>query len=115
MIDITATNSTQNTFVPITRFYHGEGEADKIFDEVKEAGYKIVVKNDTPACVLIAPEIYQEMIEMLVDQHLLELAEERERNRTEKTIPADEVYKKFRIVPNESDDDIPMEYGVDFE
>ena len=64
-----------DALVPITRF--NRGEANKIFDEVRETGCKVVVKNNAPACVLLTPERYQEMIEMIEDQYLLALAEER--------------------------------------
>jgi PHD/YefM family antitoxin component YafN of YafNO toxin-antitoxin module len=69
-----------DALIPISRF--NKGEASKIFDEVRLSGYKIVVKNNVPACVLITPERYQEMVDMIEDQYLLELAEERERNST---------------------------------
>jgi PHD/YefM family antitoxin component YafN of YafNO toxin-antitoxin module len=72
------TSSTLDALIPITRF--NRGEANKIFDEVEAAGYKIVVKNNVPACVLISPEKYKEMIEMFEDHHLFALAKERERN-----------------------------------
>ncbi|HBN86090.1 MAG TPA: prevent-host-death protein, partial [Clostridiales bacterium] len=45
---------TINSIVPISRF--NKGEANKIFDEVKQSGFKIVMKNNTPACILISPE-----------------------------------------------------------
>ena len=64
-----------DTLVPISRF--NKGEASKIFDEIKDTGYKIVVKNNIPACVMLTPERYQEMIEMIEDLYLIELAEER--------------------------------------
>ena len=37
------------TMIPITRF--NKGEANKIFDEVQRTGTKIVMKNNSPACV----------------------------------------------------------------
>ena len=64
-----------DTLVPISRF--NKGEANKIFDEVKESGCKIVLKNNVPTCVLITPEKYQEMLELIENQHLLALANER--------------------------------------
>ena len=61
--------------VPITRF--NKGEASKIFDEVQHSGTKIVMKNNRPACVLISPERYETLIEMLSDSLLLAEAERR--------------------------------------
>ena len=52
-------NNLLDTFVPISRF--NRGEANKIFDEVKETGYKVVVKNNIPICVLLSPERYREI------------------------------------------------------
>ena len=61
--------------IPITRF--NRGEANKIFNEVKESGCKIVMKNNTPTCVLLAPERFKAMADMIEDQLLLAVAEER--------------------------------------
>jgi len=52
-----------DAFVPITRF--NRGEAGKIFAEVRESGYKIVVKNNVPICVMVTPEWYQEMMDKI--------------------------------------------------
>ena len=59
-----------NTIVPISRF--NKGEANKIFDEVKKSGSKIVVKNNIPTCVLITPEKYEEMINAMKDLDISE-------------------------------------------
>ena len=61
--------------VPITRF--NKGEANKIFDEVQSTGTKIVMKNNRPACVLVSPEQYESLIEMLSDYLLLAEADRR--------------------------------------
>lgn len=63
------------SIVPITRF--NKGEASKIFDEVNERGMKIVLKNNTPACVLLNPDKYESMIEALEDYALYFEAERR--------------------------------------
>lgn len=67
-----------NSIVPISRF--NKGEAGKIFDEVDECGIKVVVKNNKPACVLLSPDKYEELMELLEDQELLALAEKRMKN-----------------------------------
>ena len=61
--------------VPITRF--NKGEANKIFDEVQSTGTKIVMKNNRPACVLVSPEQYESLIELLSDYLLLAEADRR--------------------------------------
>jgi len=68
--------------VPITRF--NRGEASKIFDEVRESGCKVVVKNNIPACVMLAPEKFKEIINMIEDQALLAVAEARVEYKSEK-------------------------------
>ncbi|MBW9158004.1 type II toxin-antitoxin system Phd/YefM family antitoxin [Clostridium sp. FP2] len=64
--------------VPISRF--NKGEAGKIFDEVKSGGFKIVVKNNVPTCVLITPEKYQELMEKVEEYNLLTVAVKRMEN-----------------------------------
>jgi PHD/YefM family antitoxin component YafN of YafNO toxin-antitoxin module len=64
-----------NSIVPITRF--NRGEANKIFDEVSENGVKIVLKNNSPACVLVNPSRYEAMVEALEDYALFFEAEKR--------------------------------------
>ena len=64
-----------DTVVPITRF--NRGEASKIFDEVKEIGCKVVVKNNIPTCIMLAPEKFKAMVDMIEDQALLAVAEAR--------------------------------------
>ena len=78
-----------DALIPISRF--NKGEASKIFDEVRSSGFKVVVKNDAPACVLLTPERYQEIIDMLDDQYLLAVAEERLKNDNGVTYSFDEI------------------------
>ncbi|EMQ1359254.1 type II toxin-antitoxin system Phd/YefM family antitoxin [Clostridioides difficile] len=85
-----------NTIVPISRF--NKGEANKIFDEVKQSGSKIVVKNNVPTCVLITPEKYEEMINVIEDYKLLLEAEKRMHNINEKDlISQSEIMKDLDI------------------
>jgi len=109
MIDMMAPKRTLDALVPITRF--NRGEAGKIFDEVRESGYKIVVKNNTPTCVLLTPERYEKMMEMIIDQYLYELAEEREKNGTSKTYTFVEILEKDGLTFDELDamEDVELE------
>lgn len=50
-----------NQIVPISRF--NRGEAKSVFEEVQKDGPKVVMRNNTPLCVLISPEDYTELIE----------------------------------------------------
>jgi len=112
MVNAMSISGMLDALVPISRF--NKGEANKIFDEVRESGCKIVVKNNTPACVLLTPELYQEMASMIEDQYLLELAEERLKNDTGVAYTQEELMAEDGITYTELED-IPMEYGVDFE
>jgi len=71
----TSVKSIMDAIVPISRF--NRGEANKIFEEVSEYGCKIVLKNNTPACVLLQPERYEAMVQALEDYALFFEAEKR--------------------------------------
>lgn len=47
------------------------------FDEVKRYGAKVVMKNNTPECVLLSPEEYIRLLDELNDARLLNCAAER--------------------------------------
>ena len=85
-----------NAVVPISRF--NKGEANKIFDEVDSAGYKIVFKNNKPTCVLLSPERYTEIIEAL-ENYVLFAEAERRLNSTESsnTVSHDTLMAEFGI------------------
>lgn len=67
-------SSITNT-VPITQF--NRGLAGKIFDEVKQCGAKVVMKNNAAECVLLSPEEYVRLMDELNDARLLAVASER--------------------------------------
>lgn len=75
MVKEFALRRAMTSTVPISRF--NRGEANHIFDEVKEEGCKMVVKNNVPTCVLLAPERFDEIIEAVEDLYLLRLSEDR--------------------------------------
>jgi len=98
--------------VPISRF--NKGEASKIFDEVRMAGSKVVLKNNAPVCVLLSPEKYRALLDELEDRKIYDLAEERLANDSGKYISHEEMLAKFGIDPVELDDE-PLIIGVDIE
>ena len=51
--------------VPITQF--NRGLAGKILEDVKAHGAKVVMKNNTAECVLLSPEEYAALIDMVND------------------------------------------------
>ena len=91
-----------NAMIPITRF--NKGEANKIFDEVEHSGTKIVVKNNKPACVLLSPSQYENLMEMLSDYMLYTEAELRmENNDPEENISHEDILKELGITRDELD------------
>lgn len=92
-----------NSIVPITRF--NRGEANKIFDEVSKTGIKIVLKNNVPVGVLIEPERYDEMVEMLEDFALFFEAEQRMKNfKQSGMISEKQIMENLEISDSDLDD-----------
>ena len=58
--------------VPITQF--NRGLAGKIFEDVKQCGAKVVMKNNAAECVLISPDEYVRLMDELNDARLLAVA-----------------------------------------
>ena len=75
-VDIMASvmSAITNT-VPITQF--NRGLAGKIFEDVKQCGAKVVMKNNTAECVLLSPDEYIRLMDELNDARLAALAAER--------------------------------------
>ncbi len=93
MADVTS--AIRNT-VPITLF--NRGLAGKIFEEVKQQGSKVVMKNNTPECVLLSPEEYLHLMDEVNDAKLAALAAERIQHfDPAAAISAEEVYRSHGI------------------
>ena len=89
-------SSVLNSLVPISRF--NKGEANKIFDEVKQSGFKVVLKNNTPMCVLLKPELYEQMLETIEEYYLLQKAEKRiEKAKPEDFITQEQIFSELGI------------------
>ncbi|WP_242966877.1 type II toxin-antitoxin system Phd/YefM family antitoxin [Desulfosporosinus sp. FKA] len=100
MINPNFISSAMNSLVPISRF--NKGEANKIFEEVRETGFKIVLKNNTPTCVLLTPEAYEQMLETIENYRLLVEAEKRlENSKDEDFIPAEQAMQELGISEND--------------
>lgn len=67
-------SAIRNT-VPISLF--NRGLAGKIFEEVKQCGAKVVMKNNTAECVLLSPDEYIQLIDEVNDARLLTMAADR--------------------------------------
>ena len=50
---------------------------EKIFEDVKQSGAKVVMKNNVAECVLISPEEYVRLMDEVNDARLLAVASER--------------------------------------
>lgn len=99
----TVRSAIENT-VSISQF--NRGQAGKIFEEVKQSGAKVVMKNNVPECVLMSPEQYIALLDALEDAKLEALAMERlshyDPEKT-KTIPWEEVLREQGITQEELD------------
>lgn len=96
MLGSLAANDFVSSIVPISRF--NKGEAGKVFSEVKESGFKVVLKNNVPTCILLSPAVYEEIKEILVDYRLLVEAEARMKQaHDDDFVTAEEAMKELGI------------------
>ena len=99
----------QNT-ISITQF--NRGLAGKIFQEVKQSGAKVVMKNNIPECVLISPDEYVRLMDEVNDARLLALAVKRMENfNPNNTISEKQVMEEFGV----SEEDLSDFDVVEFE
>ena len=97
------TKNFVKSMVSISRF--NKGEAGKIFSEVNNEGIKVVLKNNAPTCVLLSPDVYEEMQEALENYRLLIEAETRmERAREDDFITEEQAMKELNIGEDELKD-----------
>jgi PHD/YefM family antitoxin component YafN of YafNO toxin-antitoxin module len=102
-------SAIRNT-VPITQF--NRGLAGQIFEDVKATGAKVVMKNNSAECVLLAPDEYLRIMDELNDARLAALAAERALRLDPSTlIPEEKVWERLGI----TDDDLAMIPEVEFE
>ena len=94
-------SAIRNT-VPISLF--NRGLAGKIFDEVKQSGAKVVIKNNAAECVLLSPEEYVSLIDEVNDARLLTMASERMAKANPATfVPAEHLYEELGITQDALD------------
>lgn len=81
------------------------GLAGKIFEEVKQCGAKVVMKNNTAECVLMSPEEYIQLIDEVNDARLLTMATARmEKADASSFVPADQLYTEMGITQDDLDE-----------
>ena len=80
------------------------GLAGKIFEDVKQSGAKVVMKNNSAECVLLSPEEYVRLMDEVNDARLLSLANERMQNfNSENLISSEDLYKELGITEDDLD------------
>ena len=80
------------------------GLAGKIFEDVKQSGAKVVMKNNSAECVLLSPEEYVKIMDEVNDARLLSLANERMQNfNSENLISSEALYKELGITKEDLD------------
>lgn len=88
------------------------GLAGKIFQEVKQSGAKVVMKNNVAECVLLSPEEYIRLMDEVNDARLLRIAAERMNHYvTGIAVQEKEVYRTLGI----TEEDIENCDEVEFE
>lgn len=88
--------------VPITHF--NRGLAGKIFEEVRQSGAKVVMKNNAAECVLLSPEEYLRIMDEINDARLALLAAERMKSFDPASlIPADQLYSELGVSQEDLD------------
>lgn len=85
-----------NRTVSISDF--NRGLAGRIFDDVKSTGSKVVLKNNTPECVLLSPEEYSRLMDEVEDARDLMLAKSRLESMNEiEVISKEDIEEAFKI------------------
>ena len=102
------TAEIMRAMIPVSRF--NKGEAAKIFDEVEQAGIRVVIKNNKPKCVLFSLKRFEEIMEEIDDMRLL-LESENRLNDSSSFISADDVMHQLGI----SQDDLDAAGDVEIE
>lgn len=89
--------------IPISLF--NRGLAGKIFEEVKQSGAKVVMKNNTAECVLLSPDEYIRLIDEVNDAKLLSMAADRMAKAAPSSfIPAEQLYAEMGITQADIDE-----------
>ena len=80
------------------------GLAGKIFEEVKQCGAKVVMKNNAAECVLMAPDEYLRLMDEVNDARLLSIASERlAKFNPSSAIDAESLYAEMGITQEDLD------------
>lgn len=91
-------SAIRNT-VPINFF--NRGLAGKVFEEVKKSGAKVVLKNNTPECVLLSPEEYVQLMDRVNDAQLVDVADKRSNFDSKTLLSENEMNARLGVAENE--------------
>ena len=98
------TNITSAIRDTISISLFNRGLAGNIFEDVKQSGAKVVMKNNSAECVLLSPEEYVKIMDEVNDARLLSLANERMQNfNSANLIPSEALYKELGITKEDLD------------
>ena len=100
---------TLDNIIPITMF--NRGQAGRIFSEVKKGSPKVVIKNNEPEAVIISPDEYKEIMELLENAELMEMAIQRETNDNGARFSQNEVMEELGISQADLDEMEDVEIG----
>ena len=91
----------ENT-IPISLF--NKGLAGKIFEDVRQCGAKVVMKNNSAECVLLSPEQYVRLLDEVNDARLLALASDRMAKYDGPTVSQEDMDREFGFAPGDYED-----------
>lgn len=95
--------------VPISSF--NKGLAGKIFDEVKQTGAKVVMKNNSPECILLSPDEYLKLLDEVNEARLLILANQRMANFNPESLTGiEELNERYKISAEELNNTEKVEF-----
>lgn len=101
-------SAIENT-IPISQF--NRGLAGKIFDEVKQYGAKVVMKNNTAECVLLSPDEYIRLLDEINDARLMASATERMSHfNPVAIIPQKQVDQEMGFQPSDYENTVDIEF-----
>lgn len=101
-------SAIENT-ISISQF--NRGLAGKIFEEVKRCGAKVVMKNNSPECVLLSPEEYIRLLDEVNDARLLATATQRMAQfNPATTVSQEQVDAEFGFIRSDYEDIEDIEF-----
>lgn len=89
-----------------------KGYAGQVFEDVRATGTKVVIKNNVPECVLLAPNEYISMLDELNEMRAVAAAALRLDGINPKNLLTDEEFSKKTNAPSLIEQ---LLVGVDFE